>query len=156
MPCLQSPKAGEEQTPKCPLHATNKAAESRTEDEHWSDSRYKPAAMRIDWQAENAALRPDSRMFPTRPAGEPGTPRSEPAARSDSNELPTSNRSIPIPFAIGVHFVGRAVCDSFGEMKDQLLRADRWIEMPCRERPLPSASEMTYTINIPSSGSMAR
>src|SRR5580692_1767548 len=154
MPCLQSLKEGAERTPRYRRCAREKARGSEVEDEHLSGWRYKPGAMRIDWQAGNGALRPDSRTFRTQPSSESATPRSAPALRLDSNGPGASSRNRdPLPTAIGLHPVRRAVSDS-SEDKDQPLSEDRRMATSLRDRPLPSASEMIYSIRIPSSGSM--
>src|SRR5580693_9003035 len=113
MPCPQSLKEGAERTPMYPRCAKEKARGLEAEDERLSDSRYRPGAMRIDWQASSGGLRPDSRMFRTQPSGEPAAPRPEPVWRLDSNGPRTSSRNgESLPTAVGVHPVRRAVSDS--------------------------------------------
>src|SRR5579863_3156843 len=154
MPCLQLPKEDEEQTPRYRRCAREKAQGLEVEDERLSDSRYKPGATRIDWQAGNAALRRDSRMFRTQLSSEPGTPWSKPESRLDSSGPQTSSRHRDsLPTEIGVHPARREVSDS-SEDRDQPLLEDRPAVTSLRSRPLPSASEMIYRIRIPSSGSM--
>src|ERR1700678_1385131 len=113
MPCPQSPRGGEEQTPKCPLRARREVPESEAEDGRLSDSRDKPTATRTDWQAGSAALRLGSRKFRTRRADESRSPQSRSALRLDPNEPRTSDRSADfLATAIRVHPASRAVSDS--------------------------------------------
>src|SRR5579863_932025 len=154
MPCLQLSKEDAERTPTYPRCAKEKARESEVEDVHLSDSRYRPGAMKIDWQAGSGALRPDSRMFRTQPSSEPATPRPAPALHLDSNGPRTSSRNRDsLLTAIGVRPARRAVSDS-SEDRVQPLLEDRRIATSLRDRPLPAASEMIYSIRIPNSGSM--
>src|SRR5580693_1527831 len=154
MPCPQSLKEGAERTPMYRRCAKEKVRESEAEDERLSGSRYRLGAMTIDWQAGNGALRPDSRTFRKQPSSESATPRSAPELRLDSNGPRTSSRNRDsVPTAIGVHFARRAVSDS-SEDRDKPLLEDRRMVTSLRKRPPPLASEMIYSIRIPSSGSM--
>src|SRR5580658_6717665 len=155
MPCLQLPRAGAEQTPRCPLRARCKAPKSKAEGEHWLGSRGKPAATRIDRQEENAALRLGSRKFRRPRADGSRNRQSRSVLRLDSSEPRTSDRSAAsLPTAIGFHPASCASSDS-SEDTDQLLLEDRAIatSFPGRQN-LSCTSETTYNNKIPSSGSM--